>query len=133
MAPQRFLIRPLTEPILVLDGHRYPVTIKFETLRISLSAENRFPCVQLLALQITKSKAPHSQSLYLISRMILLLRETVIRSTVPHTRLRSLNGLYLLQKLSMDDLQFRPDPKLLKEMERLRNLDRETRTSWVSL
>jgi hypothetical protein len=49
------------------------------------------------------------------------------------TRLRSLNGLYLLQKLSMDDLQFRPDPKLLKEMERLRNLDRETRTFWVSL
>ena len=39
------------------------------------------------------------------------------------SRLRSLNGLYLLQKISMEDLQFRLDNWLLAEIERLHKLE----------
>jgi hypothetical protein len=35
------------------------------------------------------------------------------------SRLRSLDGLHLLQKIDMEDLRFRPDNRLLIEMERL--------------
>jgi len=46
------------------------------------------------------------------------------------SRLRSLNGLHLLQKIDMKDLQFRPDDALLAEMERLRTLEQETIAAW---
>ena len=46
------------------------------------------------------------------------------------SRLRSLEGLHLLQSITMEDLQFRPDERLLIEIERLRGLERETIASW---
>lgn len=46
------------------------------------------------------------------------------------SRLRSLSGLYLLQKLDMHDLRFEPDPRLLTEMERLQEREKETITAW---
>lgn len=46
------------------------------------------------------------------------------------SRLRSSNGLHLLQKLDMHDLQFGPDPRLLIEMERLQEREKETITAW---
>jgi hypothetical protein len=46
------------------------------------------------------------------------------------SRLRSLQGLHLLQSITMEDLQFRPDERLLIEIERLRELERETIASW---
>jgi hypothetical protein len=48
------------------------------------------------------------------------------------SRLQSLNGLYLLQKIDMDDLRFCPDSRLLSEMERLRALEQETITAWAT-
>jgi len=47
------------------------------------------------------------------------------------SRLRSLNGLHLLQKINMNDLQFRPHDGLVAEMERLRKLEQETLASWA--
>ena len=47
-------------------------------------------------------------------------------------RLQSLDGLHLLQKLNMKDLQFRPNHLLLTEMERLHTLERETIAAWGS-
>jgi hypothetical protein len=46
-------------------------------------------------------------------------------------RLWSLAGLYLLQKINMEDLRFQPDQQLLKEMERLQKLERETIAAWT--
>jgi hypothetical protein len=46
------------------------------------------------------------------------------------SRLRSLAGLHLLQKIEMKDLQLRPDPQLLDEMRRLQNLEKDTIDSW---
>lgn len=46
------------------------------------------------------------------------------------SRLRSLEGLHLLQSITMEDLQFRPDERLLVEMERLKGLERETMAAW---
>jgi len=46
------------------------------------------------------------------------------------SRLRSLDGLHLLQKIDMKDLQFRPDDALLTEMERLSKLEEETIAAW---
>jgi hypothetical protein len=46
------------------------------------------------------------------------------------SRLRSLEGLHLLQSITIEDLQFRPDERLLIEIERLRGLERETIASW---
>ena len=46
------------------------------------------------------------------------------------SRLRSSRGLHLLQKLDMKDLQFRPDPQLLTEMQRLQELEKETISAW---
>jgi hypothetical protein len=46
------------------------------------------------------------------------------------SRLRSLEGLHLLQSITMEDLQFRPDERLLIEIQRLRGLERETIASW---
>ena len=46
------------------------------------------------------------------------------------SRLRSLEGLHLLQSITMEDLQFRPDERLLVEMERLKGLERETIAAW---
>ena len=47
------------------------------------------------------------------------------------SRLRSLAGLHLLQKIDMNDLRFRPHGGLVAEMETLRKLDEETLTSWA--
>ena len=47
------------------------------------------------------------------------------------SRLQSLEGLYLLQKIQMSDLQFSPDSRLLTEMERLKRLQQETVTAWL--
>ena len=46
------------------------------------------------------------------------------------SRLRSSKGLHLLQKLDMKDLQFKPDPRLLTEMRRLQDLEKETMAAW---
>lgn len=46
------------------------------------------------------------------------------------SRLRSLSGLHLLQKLDIHDLQFGPDPRLLTEMKRLQEREKETITAW---
>jgi hypothetical protein len=42
------------------------------------------------------------------------------------SRLRSLNGLHLLQSISMCDLDHRPDPQLLEEMRSLQALQQQT-------
>jgi hypothetical protein len=47
------------------------------------------------------------------------------------SRLRPLDGLHLLQRIEMRDLQFRPDHRMLAEMERLQELQRETISAWV--
>jgi hypothetical protein len=47
------------------------------------------------------------------------------------SRLRSLKGLHLLQEIGMEDLQFRPDPRLLSEMERLQKLEQKTIAAWT--
>lgn len=46
------------------------------------------------------------------------------------SRLRSLNGLHLLQSISMSDLEHRPDPQLLEEMRRLQALQQQTLGAW---
>jgi hypothetical protein len=46
------------------------------------------------------------------------------------SRLRSSKGLHLLQKLDMHDLRFGPDPRLLTEMERLHEHEKETIAMW---
>jgi hypothetical protein len=46
------------------------------------------------------------------------------------SRLRSFQGLYLLQNITTDDLRFSPDPDLLVEMERLRDLQARTLAAW---
>jgi hypothetical protein len=48
------------------------------------------------------------------------------------SRLRSLNGLHLLQEIDMNDLRFRPHDGLVAEMERLRQLQQATIASWAS-
>lgn len=45
-------------------------------------------------------------------------------------RLRSCQGLRLLQKIEMKDLQFQPDPRLLVENERLLELEKITLRAW---
>jgi hypothetical protein len=47
------------------------------------------------------------------------------------SRLRSLDGLHLLQNIDMKDLQFHPDGALLAEMERLCILEQETMAAWT--
>lgn len=42
------------------------------------------------------------------------------------SRLRSFQDLHLLQKITLDDLRFSPDPDLIVEMERLRALEAKT-------
>ncbi|KAH6699886.1 hypothetical protein BKA61DRAFT_621230 [Leptodontidium sp. MPI-SDFR-AT-0119] len=49
------------------------------------------------------------------------------------SRLQSLDGLHLLQKIEMRDLQFSPDHRLLAEMERLQGLQRETIAAWDAM
>jgi hypothetical protein len=46
------------------------------------------------------------------------------------SRVRSFQGLYLLQNVDIEDLRFTPDPQLITEMERLRNLEKETIAAW---
>lgn len=46
------------------------------------------------------------------------------------SRLRSLNGLHLLQPICMSDIEQRPDPQLLQEMQRLGSLQEETISAW---
>jgi hypothetical protein len=46
------------------------------------------------------------------------------------SRLQSSAGLYLLEKLDMDDLRLRPDDGLLEEMKRLETLQKQTITTW---
>ena len=47
------------------------------------------------------------------------------------SRLRSFQGLHLLQKITADDLRFSPDPDLIVEMERLRGLEAKTLAAWA--
>ena len=47
------------------------------------------------------------------------------------SRLRSLSGLHLLQKIDMNDLEFRPHDDLVAEMGRLHQLEQETLASWA--
>lgn len=49
------------------------------------------------------------------------------------SRPRSLDGLDLLQRIEMRDLQFSPDRRLLAEMERLKGLQRETVAAWDAI
>jgi PIF1 helicase. len=46
------------------------------------------------------------------------------------SHLRSLTGLHLLQPIDMSDLQLRPDPQLLSEIQRLQALELETLVAW---
>jgi hypothetical protein len=46
------------------------------------------------------------------------------------SRLRSLHGLHLLQRIDMQDLRFQPDDQLKVEMARLYTLQQETMASW---
>jgi hypothetical protein len=46
------------------------------------------------------------------------------------SRLRSSEGLHLLQSITMEDLQFRPDERPLVEMDRRKELERETIAAW---
>ena len=47
------------------------------------------------------------------------------------SRLRSLDGLHLLQEIDMNDLQFHPNDGLLAETKRLRTLEQETIAAWT--
>jgi hypothetical protein len=47
------------------------------------------------------------------------------------SRLRSLEGLHLLQRITMEDLRFGSDGRLLSEMGRLATLEHETMTAWA--
>jgi len=47
------------------------------------------------------------------------------------SRLQSLDGLYLLQKIDMKDVRFRPHEGLRAEMERLHKLEKETIATWT--
>jgi hypothetical protein len=47
------------------------------------------------------------------------------------SRLRSFEGLHLLQKITTDDLRFSPDPDLIVEMERLCGLEAKTLAAWA--
>ena len=47
------------------------------------------------------------------------------------SRLRSLSGLHLLQRIDMSDLEFRPHEGLVVEMERLHELEQETIVLWA--
>jgi hypothetical protein len=46
------------------------------------------------------------------------------------SRLRSLHGVHLLQRIDMQDLRFQPDDQLKVEMARLYTLQQETMASW---
>ncbi len=46
------------------------------------------------------------------------------------SRLRTRKGLHLLQTIEMKDLQFRPDPRILAEMQRLDKLQEGTLAAW---
>lgn len=46
------------------------------------------------------------------------------------SRLRSFNGLHLLQRISREDIEFAPDARLLSEMKRLQMLQEETIANW---
>ena len=45
-------------------------------------------------------------------------------------RLETSKGVYLLQRIEMSDLLYKPDPRLLAEINRLRVLERETLSRW---
>jgi len=45
-------------------------------------------------------------------------------------RLETSEGVYLLQEIDMSDLLFKPDQRLLAEMERLWKLEKETAARW---
>ena len=45
------------------------------------------------------------------------------------SRVPGMNGLYLLEEIEMNDLDFRPPDDLIAEMERLRQLEQETLSS----
>jgi hypothetical protein len=47
------------------------------------------------------------------------------------SRLKSFRGLHLLQAITSDDLRFLPDPDLLVEMGRLRDLQTKTLATWL--
>jgi hypothetical protein len=47
------------------------------------------------------------------------------------SRLRTQRGVHLLRKINIEDLQFRPDKKLLAEMERLQKLELSTLAAWT--
>jgi hypothetical protein len=47
------------------------------------------------------------------------------------SRLQSSHGQYLLEKIDMKDLRFRPHNGLLVEMERLHKLEEETMRAWA--
>lgn len=49
------------------------------------------------------------------------------------SRPRSLEGLHLLQRIEMRDLQFFPNHRLLAEMERLKGLQQETIAAWDAM
>jgi hypothetical protein len=51
---------------------------------------------------------------------------------VQFSRLQSFHGVYLLQEIGLNDLRFRPDDRLLAEMERLTTLERDTIAAWAS-
>ena len=46
------------------------------------------------------------------------------------SRLRSLEGLHLMQPIIMSDVEHKPDPQLLEEMRRLQALQQETLHAW---
>lgn len=49
------------------------------------------------------------------------------------SRLRTCEGLHLLQEIEMNDLHFEPDPRILAEMQRLQELQRMTLDEWQRL
>jgi hypothetical protein len=49
------------------------------------------------------------------------------------SRLRTREGLHLLQEIEMKDLQFEPDPRILAEMQRLQELQKMTLDEWQRL
>lgn len=49
----------------------------------------------------------------------------------PLSRLRSFQGLLLLEKITLNDLRFSPGPELIMEMDRLRALEAKTLAAWA--
>ena len=107
-------------------------------LRTVLSAGDRFQCVPPLVWVLTDYKAQGQTFI----RAILDLKSDGIRGRDSHyrfcsfyvqlSRLRSSKHLYLLRRIQLSDIDFKPHPELVKEISRLKALEVQTLEDWAT-